>query len=833
MATPTPSEVRSILESLAFDLRWTWCHEADALWMRIDPERWAQTQNPLAVLRALSERRLGELAAGPSFVAQLQVLNQARAAYSDGETWFHKTHPGTDLSGVAFFSMEFGLGEALPIYAGGLGVLAGDLLKTASDLGLPLIGVGLLYQSGYFRQKIDAAGHQLEIYPSNDPASLPLQPARDPDGKEVRVAVEFPGRTLTLRVWQATVGRTKLYLLDSNDPANSISDRGITARLYDGAAETRLQQEIVLGVGGWRTVRAVSPRIDVCHLNEGHPAFLILERAISVMRAAGLSFRQALWATRAGNVFTTHTPVGAGFDRFPLKLLAPYISALYDGTVDMAEILALGCRDTGNDGESFNMAYLALRGSGTAFGVSRRHGAVSRQLFQPLFPRLPAAEMPIGHVTNGVHIPSWDSALSDALWTASCGKDRWRLPSDDLPASIQALPDPALWEMRALSRGKLVSFVRARLKRQLAERGLDQDSIEAAGHVLDPNILTFGFARRFTGYKRSDLLLRDTARLCRILNHHSFPAQLVIAGKAHPDDRQGKEMIREWVMLAQRPEFRSRLVFLEDYDLTLAQELVQGVDVWINTPRRPWEACGTSGMKVLVNGGLNLSELDGWWEEAYAPDNGWAIGDLASAFEPDIDRIEAAELYDVIERQVAPEFYDRDGAGMAMRWLARARRSMATLTAQYSSNRTAREYLDRAYLPAAQRYDARTADDCRRARSMEHWAERLIRSWSNLHIGEPIIVSDQAARVVSVAVYFGEIDQSDVAVELYADAEKDGMPVALRMVKGDALPGATNGNIYSLHLDSGRPDGDFTVRIVPTYPGVALPAELPLIAWQR
>jgi starch phosphorylase len=419
------------------------------------------------------------------------------------------------------------------------------------------------------------------------------------------------------------------------------------------------------------------------------------------------------------------------------------------------------------------------------------------------------------------------------VWTEACGKERWRLPPDSISADIHALSDADLWEMRALSRSGLVTNVRATLKRQLAERGFDQNRVEIADRVLDPNILTLGFARRFTGYKRSDLLLRDIERFGRLLNHPACPAQLIIAGKAHPEDREGKEMIREWVMLAQRPEFRSRVVFLEDYDLTLAQELAQGVDVWINTPRRPWEACGTSGMKVLVNGGLNLSELDGWWEEAYAPDNGWAIGDLAPALAPDIDKIEADELYELIEQAIAPEFYDRDRIGLPLRWLARVRQSMASLTPRYSSNRTVREYLERAYLPAAKHYGVRTTDRYAAAKAVECWAQRLKRGWANLHVAEPSVTIENGRRTVSAAIYFGEIEQADVAVELYSDAGNDGRPTVLPMRKGDALPGATNGSIYSVRLRSDLPIDAFTVRIVPAYHGVELPAELPLIAWQR
>ena len=825
------------LKDFALDLRWTWCHEADVLWMRVDSDSWNRTHNPLSVLQDVSAARLRELAADASFVEDLRVLSATRKNYIDAESWFQATYPDAGLGGVAFFSMEFGLGEALPIYAGGLGVLAGDFLKTASDLGVPITGVGLLYQGGYFRQRIDESGRQIETYPYNDPSRLPIQPVLDDIGTWLRIPIKLPGRTLQLRIWQATVGRTRLYLLDSNDPSNGLADRGITAKLYDNVVETRLVQEIVLGVGGWRTIQALAPAVEICHLNEGHAAFLILERASQAMRGSGLSFQEALWATRAGNVFTTHTSVAAGFDIYPPGLIRKYLSSLYGfvpGAADgQADVLALGCRDLDNAGEPFNMAYLAARGSLLSFGVSRRHGQVSREIFQPLFPRWPTGEVPVGHITNGVHIPTWDSEDSDRIWTAACGKERWRCLPDNMAAAIDALPDGALWEMRAAGRGRLVAQVRTRLKQHLSERGLAQDAVERANQVLDPNILTLGFARRFTGYKRVDLLLRDSARLARLLTNATLPVQLIIAGKAHPADQQGKDVIQEWVAMAQRPEFRHRLVFLEDYDLALAQELVQGVDVWINTPRRPWEACGTSGMKILVNGGLNLSELDGWWEETFSPEVGWAIGGAVAPDAPDVDAIEAQELYTTIEQSVVPEFYDREPSGIPLRWLARVRRSMAVLTPTYSSNRMALDYVTQAYLPAARCYAERAKEGGRVAKDLRAWAGRLTQCWSNLHLGAPSTSRTDEYWTISAPIYFGELQQDDVRVELYADPREGEVPDVVAMRRGDVIPGATNGNIYSARIPASRPAGDYTIRAIPSRRYVGIPAELPLILRQH
>ena len=672
------------LAELALDLRWTWSHEADALWERVDAEAWGRTRNPWTILQDISRERLRALAADNAFVAEVKRLASARQAYLDAPSWFSSTHGTSAVSSVAYFSMEFGLGEGLPLYAGGLGVLAGDFLKTASDLGLPVVGIGLLYQEGYFRQIIDAAGAQHEVYPFNDPGSMPIQPAQGPDGAWLHIRLDLPGRSLLLRVWQALVGRVKLYLLDANDPLNSPADRGITGKLYDAETEIRILQELVLGVAGWRVVEALAPEVEICHLNEGHAAFAVIERARAYMRRSGLSFWEALWATRAGNLFTTHTPVEAGFDRFPAEVLGKYPryleAFLAEAGIALGELLALGRVRPDDAGEPFNMAYLAMRGSLLTFGVSRLHGHVSRRIFQPLFARWPEVEVPVGHVTNGIHVPSWDSPHADDLWTRACGKERWRGLPDELPPLVACIEDEELWAMAGEERQALIGNVRARLARQLGSRGYPPEIVAESANVLDPNVLTLGFARRFTGYKRPNLLLEDPARLARLLNDPARPVQLVLAGKAHPADQEGKQMIRDWIELAQRPEFRRRVVFLEDYDIALAQELVQGVDVWINTPRRPWEACGTSGMKVLVNGGLNLSERDGWWEEAYAPALGWAIDDGQEYPEEEGDSRDAGSLYSILERAVVPEFYARDAAGLPRRWLERVRRSMAALT---------------------------------------------------------------------------------------------------------------------------------------------------------
>jgi starch phosphorylase len=732
--------------------------------------------------------------------------------------------------------MEFGLGAALPLYAGGLGVLAGDFLKAASDLDVPVIGIGLLYQEGYFRQLVDASGTQQEFYPYNEPAAMPVEPVILPGGGWLRIGLDLPGRIVQLRVWQATVGRTKLYLLDSNDALNSPPDRGITAKLYGGGSEIRLMQEIALGVGGWRIVEALHPEIDICHVNEGHAAFAIIERARHLSLKGGVNFWEALWATRAGNVFTTHTPVAAGFDRFHASLLRkylPYMEGAAGREVDLEDVLALGRLNARDSEEPFNMAYLALRGSAMCIGVSRLHGEFSRRIFEPLFPRWPMAEIPLTHITNGVHVPTWDSAGADRIWTEACGKERWRSLPVDHCENIACVSDEELWAMRGEGRKRIVRVARRRLAMQLRERGFGPEIVRAADTALDANVLTLGFARRFTEYKRPNLLLRDIGRLSRLLLNDQRPVQIVVAGKAHPADLAGKDMIREWIKLAAEPPYRRRVVFIEDYDIDIAQEFVRGVDVWINTPRRPWEACGTSGMKVLVNGGLNCSVLDGWWDEAFSEETGWAIGDGGGGAAAEIDARDAESLYDILEHSVVPEFYDRDAEGLPRAWLQRVRKSMSMLTPEFSSTRMMKDYVEQAYLPLAATARARKENNCAKAKELNKWSRHLFERWPTLHIGDPTVEREGESWHFVVPVYMGEAPPESVRVELFAD-EKDGLaPEVVLLHQENVIPGSNHGYVYAGAVDASRPAEDYTVRAVPYHSDAFLPVELPLIAWQR
>jgi starch phosphorylase len=811
-----PADLLPLVEQiadLAMDLRWTWSHAGDVVWKTMDPQLWEQSENPFVVLQNLSYERLQELNRNTQFRQHLDHLIAARNDYCNCRGWFGEVHAGTGLRGIAYFSMEFGLGKALPLYAGGLGVLAGDYLKAASDLAVPVTAIGLLYQEGYFRQVLDTNGWQQEIYPYNDSSSLPLCPLLAHNGTWLSIPIELPGRTIQLHVWEAQVGRIRLYLLDSNNPLNSALDRGITGKLYGGGEEIRLVQEIVLGIGGWQLIEA-------------------LERARCFREKRQTDFWEALWATRPGNIFTTHTPVAAGFDTFPRDLLAKY-GLVYARSLGVApeELMALGRRNGQDDHEPFNMAYLAARTCGMMNGVSRLHGQVSRSIFQKLYPRWPECEIPVTHVTNGVHVPSWDSPCADKIWTHSCGKGRWLGSEEALAAEIHKLDDAALWTLCGQERADLVRHARQRLRVLFGQRGAKMEIIDQVDRILDPNVLTLGFARRFTAYKRPNLLLHDPERLARLLTRPERPVQLVVAGKAHPADNEGKRFIQEWAQFAARPAVRNHVVFLEDYDIGLAQELVQGVDVWINTPRRPWEASGTSGMKALANGGLNLSELDGWWAEAYTPEAGWALGDGQEHSESGWDSVEAEQLYRLLEEEIVPMFYDRDARGIPGAWVARMRTSMAHLAPQFSSNRMVREYVEKLYLPAATAFRYRTAQGSPSAQELHQWDERLRRSWHEIHWGNLIVSEEQEGWTFEVPVYLGGVSAESIQIQLYADPLNGETPVCETMQRGTAMPGAVNGYLYKTHLHTTRAHTDFTPRCVAHHPDARIPIENNLIHW--
>ncbi|MGO9634378.1 MAG: alpha-glucan family phosphorylase [Steroidobacteraceae bacterium] len=833
---PTIDPEFAPLHRLALDLRWSWNHATDELWRQIDPDLWTRTHNPWVVLRTASHRRIAQVLANPAFQESLRRLTEEADEAAQASTWFQQAHAGSDLNLVAYFSMEYMLSEALPIYAGGLGNVAGDQLKAASDLGVPVVGVGLLYQQGYFRQVIDQDGAQRALYPYNDPGQIPVTPLRKPDGEWLRLRIAMPGHSVWLRAWQVKVGRLRLLLLDSNDIANHPTRRGITSELYGGGPELRLEQEIVLGIGGWRLLDALGLQPDVCHLNEGHAALAVLDRARTLMESTGLSFDAALTATRAGNVFTTHTAVPAGFDRFEPHLLEQYLGSYAAESLHIAtrDLLALGRENPHDDAEPFNMAYLAVRGCGAINGVSRLHGEVSRRIFLPLFPRWTTAEVPIGHVTNGVHMPSWDSAESDELWTSCCGKGRWLGSLESNTERIRGVADSAIWSCRTVARASLVAYARERLSEQLAASGAASPEIEVAAHLFNPDVLTLGFARRFATYKRPNLLLHDPQRLIRLLTHAERPVQLILAGKAHPADLPAQALIQEWVRFVRRDEVRPHAVFLSDYDMFMTERLVEGVDVWINTPQRPWEACGTSGMKVLVNGGLNLSELDGWWAEAYSPKVGWALGDgQEHGDDPARNAVAAARLYDLLETQVIPEFYSRDEHNIPRAWVARVRESMASLTPNYSANRSVREYVEHAYLPAAAAYHRRARNGGALGIEISEWRRALERGWTGLRFGDVKIDTRGERHHFTVEVALGALDPRAVRVEICADGQGDRPEHCQEMTRVEGPPGGSGMNLYAADVPANRAAADYTARIVPGHPAVGVPLEAPYILWQR
>jgi starch phosphorylase len=833
-----PTEIAGVdsLAELALDMRWSWNHATDDVWRQLAPELWEMTHNPWAVLQAVSRDRIESVLANAGFRKNVDGLIEAGRQAAEAPAWFQRNHPAAPLTCAAYFSMEFMLSEALPIYSGGLGNVAGDQLKAASDLGVPVVGVGLLYQQGYFRQAIDNNGEQQALYPYNDPGQLPITPLRQPNGEWMRFEIALPGYSVWLRAWQAKVGRVNLYLLDSNDAANYPVHRGITSELYGGGPELRLKQEMLLGIGGWRLLRALGIQPEICHLNEGHAAFAVLERARSFMDETGQPFGAALAATRAGNLFTTHTAVAAGFDRFDPRLIGQYLGGYAEKKlgIELHDLLALGRQNPADSSEPFNMAYLAIRGSGAVNGVSRLHGEVSRRLFLPLFPRWPQDEVPIRHVTNGVHMPTWDSAPADDIWTEHCKKSRWLGNSETLEQDIYKVSDARLWQFRMAASKSLVEYARERLSRDLGATGAPPEKAEAAKHLFDPNALTLGFARRFATYKRPNLLLHDPPRLLRILTNSQRPVQLIIAGKAHPADQAGRDLIRDWIHFIRLPETRPHAIFLSDYDMLLSEQLVQGVDVWINTPRRPWEASGTSGMKVLVNGGINLSELDGWWAEAYAPEVGWALGDgQEHGDDSSWDAAEAEALYDLLEREVIPEFYARDGQGIPTAWVARMRKSMASLTPRFSADRTVREYTEQHYLPAAEAYRQRAAGKGAVGGQMVDWNHALEKAWPALRFGEMKVETGGDGHVFEIQVYLNDLDPNAVRVDLYGDGVNGGSPVRQEMQRIGQLAGAAGGYVYRAQVPASRPPTDYTARVTPHRDGVAIPLEDASILWQR
>lgn len=827
------------LQRIAYNLWWSWEPEAIGLFKRLDPELWRLTRhNPLEVLGSLQQATFESLMADEGFMSHLSQVEERLTEYLSSHTWYERH--GNAGTRIAYFSMEFGLHESLPIYSGGLGILAGDHLKSASDLGLPLVGVGLLYRQGYFRQYLNLEGWQQEIYPENDFYNLPLHQERDREGKPLAFCLEYPGRNVLVQVWRVQIGRVALYLLDTNLEENAPADREITTRLYGGDQEMRIRQEILLGIGGIRALRLLGIEPNVCHMNEGHAAFLALERIRTLMEQRQLTFREAMEAVRGGNVFTTHTPVEAGIDHFPPDLLDHYMGHYYRGLgLSREQFMALGMQNHGRSNESFCMAVLAMKLSLHSNGVSELHGEVSRRMWADVWPDLPEEQLPLTYVTNGVHQKSWLSEEMTGLLIRFLGTRWLEQSADQLWRKVSRIPDAELWRGHRRGTEQLVDYARRSLRAQLEKLDASAKEIDETGDVLDPEILTIGFARRFATYKRGTLLLHDKERLFRILNHPERPVQIVFAGKAHPADHQGKELIRQIVQLSQQPEFRRRIVFLEDYDISVARRLVQGVDVWLNTPLRPLEASGTSGMKVAFNGGLNLSILDGWWCEGYRGNNGWAIGrgevydDLSYQ-----NQVESRAIYDLLEKEIVPLFYNRGSDGIPRGWTTFMKSSMQTLCPVFSTDRMVQEYARRCYLPAFEHWERLNRDDLRLAVELARWKERLHSMWGelaivavNAEIQKEVTVGEMLP--ISVQITPGRIPLSEIAVEVYfgvldsRGAIMGGEIVPLKPAADPEMAGHFKGELECRFC--GR--HGFMLRVMPRHPELGTVYDPGLILW--
>lgn len=847
--TSLPAELAD-LDELAHNLRWSWHAPTRDLFAHLDPGVWEEVHgDPVRLLGALRPERLAALAADPDVVAAVRAASADLHEYLQAPRWYQHEQQGSPglPSAIAYFSPEFGITAVLPQYSGGLGILAGDHLKSASDLGVPIVGVGLLYGSGYFMQSLTRDGWQVETYPVLDPDGMPLTLLREQDGTPAVVTVPLPGgRTLHAHVWNASVGRVPLLLLDSNVPENDDAARHVTDRLYGGGGEHRLQQELLLGVGGVRALRLWSrltgaPEPEVYHTNEGHAGFLGVERIRELVGGAGLGFDEALEAVRAATVFTTHTPVPAGIDRFEVSLVAQYFGGenAAEG-VPVERVLALGAEDyPGGDPLMFNMAVMGLRLGGRANGVSLLHGEVSRGMFNGLWPGFDDVEVPITSVTNGVHAPTWvDRRLEDLAASRLEAAERadgtgW-LRED-------AITDAELWGMRRTLRAQLVADARKRVRKSWTRRGASPAELGWVDDVLSPDVLTIGFARRVPTYKRLTLMLRDPERLRALLTHPERPVQLVIAGKSHPADEQGKRLIQQLVRFADEAGVRNRIVFLPNYDIAMAQTLYPGCDVWLNNPLRPLEACGTSGMKAALNGGLNLSILDGWWDEWYDGENGWAIPTADGVQDPDRrDDLEAAALYDLIENQVAPRFYDRDADGLPGRWLQMVRHTLATLGPKVQATRMVAEYVHRLYAPAAVAGRELAGDEgYTGARELAAWKGRVRAGWQHVRVdhvesgGVEDVPQVGDALHVTAYVSLGELDPADVEVQVVHGRVSEADELSSFTVDPLALTASYEAGRHAfagdVRLDASGPFG-YSVRIVPRHEGLASVAEVGLVS---
>ncbi len=841
------------LQELAFNLRWSWDHRTRDLFRWVDPQIWELTfHDPVRLLSLVGRQRLEQLAADPAFMGFLGEMHDDLHRYLEAPRWF-QNRAVSPLRGVAYFSPEFGIAEALPQYSGGLGVLAGDHLKAASSLGIPLTGVGLMYRLGYFRQHLDADGWQEERYPILDPHGMALELV---DG--VRVSVDIAGALLEAQVWRARVGRIDLYLLDADVDTNDDELRAVTDRLYGGGSEHRVRQEILLGIGGVRALEAAGVETQVFHTNEGHAGFLGLERIRKLITTEGLRWDEAIEAARSGTLFTTHTPVAAGIDRFPRALMERYFSRWADEcAISIDTLMSLGHFPGENPTEPFNMAVMGLRLAAKSNGVARLHGRTSREMFQPLWPTVPPEETPIGSITNGVHGRTWVSSQMDDLFSKYVSP-AWDEAGPGEWARINDARDDELWRAREQGRDALVSFVRERLRKALQDRGVSVSDAAWTDEILDPRYLIVGFSRRFATYKRATLLLSQPDRLRALLLNEQRPVQLVFAGKAHPADDLGKEMIAQIVRFSRDPTVRHRITFIEDYDISVARMMYQGSDVWLNTPRRPMEASGTSGEKAALNGALNCSILDGWWDEMFDGSNGWAISSAEAITDVEHrDEVEANSLFELLERQIVPLFYNRGGGRFPRDWVTRVKASLRSLGPKVMASRMVRDYLGEMYEPIAAQSDALAADGHARARALAAWKKRVTVAWPEVKVEvEPDVavglVDLGAEREVTALVHLGSLTTDDVAVELLHGPVAAGDELTetevVRLQLADAGVGAAKdsgagadpggaGGAGGVVRYRGRFSCDqagrhgYAVRVVPYHRDLVVPVEMGCVTW--
>ncbi len=835
----------SRLRDIAYNLWWSWNSEAIDLYRSIDLNLWEKVgKNPVRFLQEVSQKKLEEKLSDAGFMNEYQKIVSAFDNYTaNTDTWFNRTYRDTNKQSVAYFSAEYGLNEVLPVYSGGLGVLSGDHCKAASDLGIPFTAIGLFYKQGYFNQRINHEGWQETNYPQLNVSQLPVKPALNSEGKQTMISVELPGRVVYAIIWEVKIGRISLFLMDTDVELNSESDRALTARLYGGDQETRIQQEIFLGMGGLKTLEALGIKPTVYHMNEGHSAFLGLELIRKYMHEKGVSFRVAKEIASSSVVFTTHTPVPAGNDVFPIHMMDKYFGSYWNQIgISRHEFLDLGAKI--NDNQNFNMTVLALTIAGKKNGVSELHGAVSRNIFNNVWPNIPEDDVPIGHITNGIHTLTWLSPNIKMLYSKYLAPD-WeeRLYDKSIWDAVENIPDEELWNAHCQLKVKMINFVRDRLKEQRYLNGESIDDQKEVDGLLDPNALTIGFARRFATYKRANLIFRNVARIQKILNNPNMPVQIIFAGKAHPADRPAHEIIKNINEIARQEGFKGKVVLVENYNMTVARNLVQGVDIWLNNPRRPLEASGTSGQKVCINGVINFSVLDGWWCEGYNGKNGWSIGDdTFYGNEYYQDNADSESIYNTLENQIIPLYYNRNENGVPVKWIKVMKESIRSLTPQYSTHRMVQEYTGKMYIPFMDRVQKLSADNFALAHNISEWKACIEKNWQGVQIfadkssnllkglksvsGEPI--------TVSASVYLGSIQPSDVKVETYFGTIGKDNIIENAEIEEMSMVECTGEGTYkyqsSINLFEGGEYG-YTLRVLPYNPELINKFEMGLIRW--